>query len=494
METESRGCNFEQVSQPIPQEIMTMASRKCLTFGIRVRQLQGRWRLPRPFSTTSNDNIVRGPWPELDLQVRETLYSNVFNHQDFPRTNTAIIEGVSGKKVSYNELMEMISRVGSALVKKGVGKDDVLAIVSPNSIEFAVQFFATSAIGCVISTINPSFTSGEIAYQLRDCGAKYIATVSSILSTVKEAASQVGVPNDKIIVLDTDGHGEHISFNKLLEDSGSSFPDGGVPVDPESTACLPYSSGTTGLPKGVMLSHRNLVTFLLQANHPLVMDYTPNSVLLCLLPLFHIFGMGVGLSYGLKKGSTLVSLPQFTPESFLRAMSEHKVTDAPLAPPLVLFLAKHPSVSEYDLSNLKEILSGAAPLSVEMAEAVKDRLGVRIVRQAYGSSEATMTHICPADVYKPSSIGPPIMNTEVAVVDSETGERLGVDKVGEIVMRGPQIMKGYLNRPEETAACLKEGGWFHSGDVGMYVIKHLSMYMYVYVRILYTKCTLYVCT
>ena len=365
--------------------------------------------------------------------------------------------------------MEMIGNVGSALVKKGVGKDDVLAIVSPNSIEFAVQFFATSAIGCVISTINPSFTTGEMAYQLKDCGAKYIATVSSILSTVKEAASQVGVPNDKIIVLDTDGETgrEHISFSKLLEDSGSSFPDGGVPMDPESTACLPYSSGTTGLPKGVMLSHRNLVTFLLQANHPLVMDYTPNSVLLCLLPLFHIFGMGVGLSYGLKKGSTLVSLPQFTPESFLHAMSEYKVTDAPLAPPLLLFLTKHPSVSEHDLSNLKEILSGAAPLSVELAEAVKDRLGVKIVRQAYGSSEAAMTHICPADVYKPSSIGPPIMNTEVAVVDLETGERLGVDEVGEVVMRGPQIMKGYLNRPEETAACLKEDGWFHSGDVGM---------------------------
>ena len=460
-----------------------MASRKCLTSGIRVRQLQGRWRLPRtrPFSTTSSDNIVRGPWPELDLNVRETLYSNVFNHQDFPRTNTAIIEGVSGKKVSYNELMEMIGNVGSALVKRGVGKDDVLAIVSPNSIEFAVQFFATSAIGCVVSSINPSFTSGEMAYQLKDCGAKYIATVSSILSTVKEAASQVGIPNDKIIVLDTDGDGEHISFNKLLEDSGSSFPDRGVLVDPESTACLPYSSGTTGLPKGVMLSHRNLVTFLLQANHPLVMDYTPNSVLLCLLPLFHIFGMGVGLSYGLKKGSTLVTLPQFTPESFLHAMSEYKVTDAPLAPPLLLFLSKHPSVSEYDLSNLKEILSGAAPLSVELAEAVKDRLVVKIVRQAYGSSEAAMTHICPADVYKPSSIGPPIMNTEVAVVDSETGERLGVDEVGEVVMKGPQIMKGYLNRPEETAACLKEDGWFHSGDVG----RSYNILMYIHIICMY---------
>ena len=455
-----------------------MAFRKYLTSGIRVRQLQGKWRLPRPFSTTSNDNIVRGPWPELDLKVRETLYSNVFNHQDFPRTNTAIIEGVSGKKVSYNELMEMIGNVGSALVKRGVEKDDVLAIVSPNSIEFAVQFFATSAIGCVISTINPSFTSGEMAYQLKDCGAKYIATVSSILSTVKEAASQVGIQNDKIIVLDTDGDGEHISFNKLLEDSGSSFPDGGVPVDPESTACLPYSSGTTGLPKGVMLSHCNLIANLCQVDHPLLLDFSPSSVLLCLLPLFHIYSMTVMLSYGLKKGSTLVSLPQFTPESFLHAMSEYNVTDALLAPPLVLFLAKYPSVNEYQLSNLRQVFSGAAPLSGEMAKEAKDRLGLAIVRQGYGLTETSpVTHICPGDVDKPSSIGPPIINTEVAVVDSETGERLGVDKVGEVVMRGPQIMKGYLNRPEETAACLKEDGWFHSGDIGM----SYNIYMYIHI-------------
>ena len=364
--------------------------------------------------------------------------------------------------------MEMISRVGSALVKKGVGKDDVLAIASPKSIEFAVQFFATSAIGCVISPINPSFTSGEIAYQLKDCGAKYIATVSSILSTVKEAASQVGVPNDNIIILDTDGHGEHISFNKLLEYSGSSFPDGGVPVDPESTACLPYSSGTTGLPKGVMLSHHNLVANLCQFNHPLLLDFSPSSVLLCLLPLFHIYGMTVILSYGLKKGSTLVTLPQFNPELFLHAILEYNVTDALLVPPLVLFLAKHPLVSEYKFSKLDHILSGSAPLSGEMVKAAKDRLGLRIVRQGYGLTEtSSVTHMCPANVNKPSSIGPPIMDTEVAVVDSETGKRLGADKVGEVVMRGPQIMKGYLNRPEETAACLKEGGWLHSGDVGM---------------------------
>ena len=451
-----------------------MAHRISSLSALRTRHLCEMRFISRCMSTTTalrKENIVTSPWPSVNMP-KETLFSQVFSRQQFDRNKTAMIEGTSGKKVSYNELLEMISRVGSALLRKGVARDEVLAVVSPNSIEFAIQFFATSAIGCVVSTINPSFTSGEIAYQLKDCGAKYVATASSVLPVVKEAAGQVGIPSDRIIVLDADGHGEHISFRKLLEDSGSSFPNGGVQVDPDSTTCLPYSSGTTGLPKGVMLSHSNLVANLCQIDHHEILGFDQNSVLMCLLPLFHIYGMTVILSYGLKKGCSLVSLPQFEPEVFLKAMAEYRVTDALLVPPLILFLAKHPLVGQYQLSHLKQVFSGAAPLTGELSTVARDRLGKElVVRQGYGLTETSpVTHTCPKNVHKPSSIGPPVINTEVAIVDQDTRERLGADRIGEVVIRGPQVMKGYLNRPKETSACLTEDGWFYSGDVGTYVL------------------------
>jgi acyl-CoA synthetase (AMP-forming)/AMP-acid ligase II len=424
------------------------------------------------FSTVPNADrgkIVRCPYPDIEIP-RKTLYSFVSENFSKFGPKTAIINGETGKEISYNEFQDMVGRIGSAFTKMGVQKDDVLSIVSPNCPEYVVQLLASVAIGAIAHPINYTFTPMEIAYQFKDCGTKYIATMSSVLPVVKEAAGQVGIPSDRIIVLDADGHGEHISFRKLLEDSGSSFPNGGVQVDPDSTTCLPYSSGTTGLPKGVMLSHSNLVANLCQIDHHEILGFDQNSILMCLLPLFHIYGMTVILSYGLKKGCSLVSLPQFEPEVFLKAMAEYRVTDALLVPPLILFLAKHPLVGKYQLSHLKQIFSGAAPLTGELSTVARDRLGKElVVRQGYGLTETSpVTHVCPKNVHKPSSIGPPVINTEVAIVDQDTRERLGADRIGEVVIKGPQVMKGYLNRPKETSACLTEDGWFYSGDVGYY--------------------------
>jgi acyl-CoA synthetase (AMP-forming)/AMP-acid ligase II len=416
-----------------------------------------------------SENVVRSPWPAVETP-KETLFTHVFAHQEFDRTKTAVIDGISGKKVSYNEILEMISKVGSALLKEGLAQGDSLAIVSPNSIEFAVQFFATSAIRCVVSTINAAFTSKEIAYQLKDCGAKYVATTSSVLLAVKEAAHRVGIPNNRIIVLDVDGQGEHISFEKLLKDSGSSFPSEGAQLDPECIATLPYSSGTTGLPKGVMLTHSNMVANLCQIDHPNLVGFNHNSVVMCVMPFSHIYGITVIMSYGLKKGSCLVSLPHFDPTLFLHAMAEYKITNAPLVPPLILFLTKHPLVDDYQLSHLRQVFCGGAPLTGELAVAARERLGKNVViHQGYGLTETSpVAHCSPKNTNKPGSIGPPVPNTQVAIIDKETGVPLSSDKVGEVVIRGPQVMQGYFDRPKETAACLTSDGWFHSGDVGYY--------------------------
>ena len=421
-------------------------------------------------------NIVRSPWPKCVISRKETLYSHVFGdgNKQFDRRKAAVIEGISGKILSYNELVERIGKVGSALMKKGLQKDDVIALVSPNSIEFVIQFFATSAIGCVVSTMNPSFTPGEIAYQLRDCGAKYIATVSSILSAVKEGASQVGIPNDKIIILDSDSHGEHISFNKLLGDSGSSFPDGGANVDPDSTACLLYSSGTTGLPKGVMLNHSNLVSCMCQLDQTRSVIQQPSDVLLVSLPLFHLYALMVMLFCGIRKGASVLILPKFEPDSLLHSISDYRVSHVFLVPPLALFFANHPLVDRYNLSSVKHMICAASTLSEPIAKVILERVGT-VVRQLYGLTEIPSVTVCPLGINKPSSIGVPMGNTELAVSDPHTGQHLGAGICGELLIRGPQVMKGYLNRPEETSAAFKEDGWFHSGDYGMSMLTSLVL-------------------
>jgi acyl-CoA synthetase (AMP-forming)/AMP-acid ligase II len=423
------------------------------------------------FSTVPNADrgkIVRCPYPDIEIP-RKTLYSFVSENFSKFGPKTAIINGETGKEISYNEFQDMVGRIGSAFTKMGVQKDDVLSIVSPNCPEYVVQLLASVAIGAIAHPINYTFTPMEIAYQFKDCGTKYIATMSSVLPVVKEAAGQVGIPHGRIIVLDGEGHGEHISFKKLLEDSGSAFADDGVPMDLDETACLLYSSGTTGLPKGVMLTHNNLVSNLCQVDHPKLMDLSAESCLLGVLPFFHVYGVVIILTSGLHQGSAILSLPKFEPNSFLSSLERFSVSTAFVAPPLALFLAKSPLVDQYNLSSFSQVFSAAAPLSLEVAETIKKRTGVKVVRQGYGLTETSpLTHVTPIDVDKPRSLGGPVLNTEVCVVHTETREVLGPKESGEILMRGPQVMKGYLNRPEATASAISEDGWFSSGDIGYY--------------------------
>ena len=443
------------------------------------------------FSTvpeTDKSKIIKCPFPDVQIP-KKSLYFFVAENFAKHGAKTALIDGTTGKETSYNELEEMIAKVGSALLRMGVRRNDVVSLISPNSAEFAVQFFASSAVGAIVHPVNPVYTSGEIAYQLKDCRAKYIATVSSILSTVKEAASQVGVPNDKIIVLDTDGDGEHISFNKLLEDSGSSFPDGGVLVDSDEMACLLYSSGTTGLPKGVMLSHFNIVANVCQLDHPQLLDVrTPASCLLGVLPFYHIYAMTVILTLGLRQGSSILSLPKFEPQLFLSSLERFAVTNAFVAPPLAVFMAKSPLVSQYNLSSLREIFSAAAPLGLDLAKAVKDRIGVKVVRQGYGLTECSpLSHCCPIDIDKPNSLGGPVLNTEICIVDTQSGQVLGPNECGELLIRGPQVMLGYLNRPEATASSVTNDGWFYSGDICKSVHTVCTMHFHL----IFTVCTMH---
>lgn len=401
--------------------------------------------------------IFTSPLPVVDLP-EVGITESVFRHADELGDKTAVVDGPTGRSYTYGQLYELTRRAAGGLAARGFGKGDVLGIMAPNLPEYAIAFHAAALLGGVSTTINPTYTAEEVEYQLNDAGACLLLTISLFLDTARSAA--VRSPVEEIFTLDTvEGA---TPFMSLL--AAEPVP-GQTPIDPrEDVVVLPYSSGTTGLPKGVMLTHYNLTSNLAQTQHALVFD--PGEVVVAVLPFFHIYGMQVLMNGVLHYGGTAVTMPRFDLEQFLQVIQEHRVTRAYLVPPIILALAKHPLVDRYDVSSLKQVFSGAAPLAAEVAEEASGRIGCEVV-QGYGLTETSpVTHSTPPGGYKPGSIGVTISNTEVRVVDPVTGEDLGRNSDGEIWIRGPQVMKGYLNKPQATAITIDEDGWLRTGDIG----------------------------
>ncbi|KPL86356.1 hypothetical protein SE16_13620 [Ardenticatena maritima] len=401
--------------------------------------------------------MFRSPLPDVTIPVvplTDFVLGDAARFGDKP----ALIDGPTGRTITYTQLAQAVERVAAGLAARGLRKGDVVAVYSPNLPEYAIAFHGTLRAGGIVTTANPLYTVEELTHQLNDAGATFLITIPPLLETALAAAQQSNV-REVFVFGEAEGA---TPFAALLQSEGAA-PN--VEIDPrEDVAVLPYSSGTTGLPKGVMLTHYNLVSNLCQiaALEPL----TPDDVLIGILPFFHIYGMIVILNSALNNGATVVSMPRFDLVQFLELMQKHRVTRAHLVPPVVLALAKHPIVDQYDLSALRMIMSGAAPLGEELAVAVSERLGCK-VKQAYGMTEASpATHITPDDRIKPAAVGVLVPNTEARIVDPATGQDVGVGERGEIWIRGPQVMKGYLNRPDATAATVDAEGWLHTGDVG----------------------------
>jgi acyl-CoA synthetase (AMP-forming)/AMP-acid ligase II len=404
--------------------------------------------------------IFRAPEPPItvpEVALTPFLLEGAAERAD----KAAFIDGPSGRTLTYRGWAAAVRQAAAGLHAKGFRKGDVFAIYSPNLPEYAVAFHAVSLLGGVVTTINPTYTPAELAAQLRDAGARYLVTVGPCLEKAQPAARECGL--DEVFVFSEADGGT--PFASLLE-SGGEPP--AVAIDPHAdVVVLPYSSGTTGLPKGVMLTHRNLVANILQTAATLT-GLGPGDTVLGVLPFFHIYGMVVIMNLGLYRGATVVTMPRFDLEQCLETLQKYRVTFANVVPPIVLALAKHPLVEKYDLSSLHTIFSGAAPMGEAIAMAASARLGCRVI-QGYGLTETSpVTHTTrvAAERIRVAGIGPPVPSTEAKLVDVATGAELGPNQEGEICVRGPQVMKGYLNRADATAAMIDAEGWLHTGDVG----------------------------
>jgi len=358
-----------------------------------------------------------------------------------------------GAAYTFGELWAAVGGMARALQDKGLRKGDMVGIFAPNSTEYAVALHGAIMAGATVTTLNPLYREREVEHQLHDAGAKMLFTLGALKPIVEEA-------RPKLPDL------QHIFSLESAWEMARGAPGDPTPVDIDpmkDIAVLPYSSGTTGLPKGVMLSHQNLTANIRQTLALNMME--ESGVMLDFLPFYHIYGMMVLLNCGLATGATQIILPRFDPESALHIIQQHRVTDLFCVPPAILALVHHPRLDEFDLSSLRFLMSGAAPLPAEVARLATEKLGC-IVMQGYGMTESSpITNVNPLEAPRDGTVGPPVADTLEKVVSLDNGEELPPGEVGELLVYGPQVMLGYWKRPDATEETITADGWLRTGDI-----------------------------
>ena len=372
-------------------------------------------------------------------------------------SKAALIHG--DRTLTFAELDAASDRLAGALGRRGIARGDRVTLFMPNSIDYVIAFYATLKAGGVVNPINALSKEREVRFQVEDSEAKAVLVHEALWPVVEPIRAALG---DGRLLARTGAAAEGVRrFDDLVAEPGLAPA---ITTDLDDLAALPYTSGTTGFPKGVMLTHRNLT-----ANQQQFFAAAPvrrDDVFLNVLPYFHIYALNLLMSGAISLGATQVVMSRFDMVEYLTLIERYKATVCFIVPPIVLGLAAHPEVDRHDLSSVRFFFTGAAPLAPEPARRLVDRTHIPVI-QGYGLTETSpVTHANPLDAPILESIGPVVPGTEDRIVDLDTGTRdLPVGEVGEIAVRGPQVMRGYWHKPEDTAAVLRDG-WFFTGDVG----------------------------
>ncbi|WP_042223289.1 long-chain-fatty-acid--CoA ligase [Oceanobacillus manasiensis] len=394
-----------------------------------------------------------------------------------------------GKEMSYEALYDETKKLASFFQKKGLKKGDKVAIMLPNCPQAVISYYATLMAGAVVVQTNPLYKERELEYQLNDSEASFIISLDILLPRITNVLPKTNVTHSIItsikdylpfpknmlypfiqkrqynMVVKVEETESTHSWQKAISESDGSYDK--VDVDPvEDIALLQYTGGTTGYPKGVMLTHYNLVSNVQMCDAWLYRTKGEEDVILGVLPFFHVYGMTTVMNNAIMLGSKMVLLPKFDAKEVLKTIDKQKPTLFPGAPTIYIGLLNHPDLSNYDLSSIQACISGSAPLPIEIQEQFERITGGKLV-EGYGLTETSpVTHA--NFVWEKrinGSIGVPWPDTECKVMILETNEEADIGEIGEIVVKGPQVMKGYWNNQEETDLVLRDG-WLYTGDLG----------------------------
>nr|WP_245302157.1 long-chain fatty acid--CoA ligase [Symbiobacterium terraclitae] len=410
-----------------------------------------------------------------EVPVYQALFDKAARYPE----RTALI--FMGKRISYRDLVGMADRFAAALQRRyAIQKGDRVGIILPNSPQNVIATVACQRIGAIPVQFNPLYVAREIAYQVRDSGCRVMITLDLFWQKVREAGGAeayiwtgvqdfLNFPLNFLYRLKAKPPripaSDAAHFMDLLQESADGLQ---VPaVDPkEDLAVLLYTGGTTGVSKGVMLTHYNITSNITQIREWLNLDESRHHTVLCALPMFHSYGFTAAVNMGLAHGCTLILVPRFDPGDLLKTIAKYRPTLFPGVPTMYIGLLNHPDMAKYDLSSIELCVTGAAAMPVELLQKFEQVTGATIM-EGYGLTESSpVTHANPrVGTRKPGSVGLPYPCTDVRIVDLETGADLPPGGEGEVLIRGPQVMKGYWNKPEETAETLKDG-WLHTGDIG----------------------------
>ena len=395
-----------------------------------------------------------------------------------------------GKEISFGELSSRAKQMAYFLQSIGLKKGDRVAIMLPNSPQAVITYYGALMAGGVVVQVNPLYTERELEYQMKDSGAKYIVCLDILLPRVSKVRDETDLkhaivtrvsdylpfPKNLIypfiqkreynmVVRVEESEDTHV-WRRIFESASENYTK--IDIDPkEDLALLQYTGGTTGKPKGVMLTHHNLVSNVQMCTAWLYKLEGSKEVVLGVLPFFHVYGMTTVMNLSIMCGSKMILMPKFDAEEVLKTIEKQKPTLFPGAPTIYIGLLNHPNLEQYDLSSIDACISGSASLPIEIQNRFEKLTGGRIV-EGYGLTETSpVTHANLIwDKRKHGSIGVPWPDTEAMIVKEGTTEKLPIGEIGEIAVRGPQIMKGYWNRKADTEKVLKEDGWLLTGDMG----------------------------